>query len=81
MPKDEEGHFIQNDPSKYRSEKGKSDVIRKGEHDPFAYIKLNPKMLNKWNAKWSIKSFDLVVDKKKAGKRVKDGMLSGLKVN
>lgn len=72
--KDEEGHFIQNDPAKYRSQKGKSDVVKKGEHDPFAYIKLNPKMLNKRNLKKAVKTFDLVIDKKKAGKRVKEGM-------
>ena len=44
---DEAGHFIKNDPSHFRSKVGKSDIIKKGEHDPFAYIKLNPKMLNK----------------------------------
>lgn len=42
--------------------------MKPGNHDPFAYIKLNPKMLNKRNAKKSIKTFDVVIEKKKAGK-------------
>jgi hypothetical protein len=65
----------------YRSKVGKSDIVKKGDHDPFAYIKLNPKMLNKRNQKKAIKSFDLVMEKKKAGKRIKEGTLAGLKMN
>ena len=46
---DEEGHFIKHDPKIYKSKVGKSDMLKPGQHDPFAYIKLNPKMLNKRN--------------------------------
>jgi hypothetical protein len=49
--------------------------------DPYAYIKLNPKMLNKRNRNKAVKSFDTIIDKKKEGKRVKEGMFSGMKMN
>jgi len=32
--------------SAYLSKKGKGDVLRPGTHEPYAYIKLNPEMLN-----------------------------------
>jgi len=55
-------------------------MTKKEGHEPFAYIKLNPKMLNKRNQNKAVKSFDTVIDKKKERKRVKEGMLSGMRM-
>ena len=75
MAKKQEGHFVVHDPKAFRSKKGKSD-----SYNAFSYIKLNPAVLNKRNRKKGEKTFDMVVDKKKAGKRMKTGMLSGAKI-
>ena len=75
LAKGDQGHFVVHDPKAFRSKKGKSD-----SYNAFSYIKLNPAMLNKRNRKKGEKTFDIVVDKKKAGKRMKDGMLAGAKI-
>ena len=49
MRKDEGGHIVKFSGDAYRSNKGQGDVLKAGKHEPFAYIKLNPKMLNKRN--------------------------------
>ena len=56
--------------------------MKKGKYEPFAYIKLNPKMLNKRNKEKAVKSFEGVVSHgkkqfKKTGKK-SDGLLSGM---
>jgi len=52
----------------YKSTKGQGDVLKQGRYEPFAYIKLNPKMLNKRNKEKAVKSFEQVVS---SGKRKK----------
>jgi hypothetical protein len=45
-------------------------VLKAGKHEPFAYIKLNPKMLNKRYKEKAVKSFEGVVSHgKKENKR------------
>lgn len=74
-----EGHIIKQSGAAFRGKNSKSDVLKKGEHEPYAYIKLNPKMINKRNRDKAVKSFQTVVEKKKQDKRKqKDGMLSGV---
>jgi hypothetical protein len=65
-------------------------VLKAGKYEPFAYIQLNPKMLNKRNKTKAIKSFEGVVSHgKKVNKRSgsatggrvekkNEGMLSGI---
>jgi len=57
-------------------------VLKAGQHEPYAYIKLNPEMLNPRKKKEAINSFaGLVSHGKKLDKRTgkkADGMLSGL---
>uniref|UniRef100_A0A7S3N6U0 RRP12 HEAT domain-containing protein n=1 Tax=Euplotes harpa TaxID=151035 RepID=A0A7S3N6U0_9SPIT len=77
--KTKEGHIIKQSGAAFRGKNSKSDVLKKGEHEPYAYIKLNPKMINKRNRDKAVKSFQTVVEKKKQDKRKqKDGMLSGV---
>jgi len=72
--------------SAYKSGKGEGDTLKAGKYEPFAYIQLNPKMLNKRNKTKAIKSFEGVVSHgKKLNKRkgtsgiaADDGMLSGI---
>lgn len=70
--------------SAYQSTKGKGDVLKAGKYEPFAYIQLNPKMLNKRHKEKAVKSFEGVVSHgKKIGKRTEkktEGLLSGLAV-
>ena len=40
------GHHIKETGEMYRSKKGKGDVLKAGMHEPYAYIRLNPEMLN-----------------------------------
>lgn len=73
------GHIEKFSGDKYRSAKGKGDVIKAGKLEPFSYIQLNPRMLNKRLKSQAIKSFAKVVDfGKKEGKR--DSVMSGLTV-
>lgn len=56
-------------------------MLKKGEYEPYAYIKLNPKMINKRFRDKAVKSFSTVVEKKKQNKRKqKEGMLSGMTI-
>lgn len=68
--------------SAYKSTKGAGDTLKAGKYEPFAYIQLNPKMLNKRNKTKAIKSFEGVVSHgKKIDKRKGNsdtGMLSGI---
>jgi len=54
-------------------------VIKAGKLEPFSYIQLNPRMLNKRNKQHAINSFSKVVDfGKKIDKR--SGLLKGVAV-
>lgn len=56
--------------------------MKSNQYEPYAYIKLNPKMINKRNRDKAVKSFGTVIEKKKTNKRKqKEGMFSGLTVN
>lgn len=56
--------------SQYRSAKGKGDNLKAGQHEPYAYIRLNPAMLNQKKKQQAIQSFAGVVSHgKKADKR------------
>lgn len=66
----------------YLSKKGKGDVLRAGTHEPYAYIKLNPEMLNPRKKTQAVNSFAGIVShgkklEKRTGKR-KEGMLAGM---
>ena len=79
--KDEDGHIVQYSGDSYKSQKGQGDVLKKGKYEPFAYIKLNPKMLNKRNRDKAVKSFEGFVshgkkDNKRQGKK-SEGLLAG----
>lgn len=41
------GHIVKYSADSYKSKKGQGDVLKEGKYEPFAYIKLNPKTLNK----------------------------------
>ena len=80
--KDEGGHIIKYSGDAYKSTKGSGDVLKAGKHEPFAYIKLNPKMLNKRNKEKAVKSFESIVSHgkkqdKRSGKK-NSGLLSGM---
>jgi hypothetical protein len=73
-----EGHFIKQSGESFKGKKIKSDVLKAGQYEPYAYIKLNPKMINKRFRDKAVKSFETVIEKKKINKRkLKEGMLSG----
>lgn len=81
------GHFEKFSSSAYKSQKGKGDVLKAGKLEPFAYIQLNPRLLNKRHKQKAINSFSKVVSfGKKEDKRAgnasgqQSGALSGLKV-
>ena len=40
------GHSFKETGDQYRSAKGKGDTLKAGKHEPYAYIRLNPAMLN-----------------------------------
>jgi hypothetical protein len=42
-------HFEKFSGDAYKSKKGKGDVIKAGKLEPFSYIQLNPRLLNKRN--------------------------------
>lgn len=44
--KHQSGHIMKASGDQYKSQKGKGDVLKAGTHEPYAYIKLNPDMLN-----------------------------------
>ena len=44
-------------------------MIKKGEFEPYAFIKLNPQMMNKRHRDKAVKTFGTVVQKKKSDKR------------
>ncbi|KAL4431808.1 hypothetical protein ABPG74_015248 [Tetrahymena malaccensis] len=62
------------DTFKAKGETG-GDVVRKGKPDPYAFIQLNPKALNKRHQKRASKAFDVIMNKKE------DGALKGLKTS
>ena len=64
------GHFEKHSGDRYTSAKGKGDVLKAGEHEPFSYIQLNPRLLNKRHRQQAVNSFKKVVSfGKKADKR------------
>jgi hypothetical protein len=77
-----DGHIIKASADRYKSTKGKGDVLKQGTHEPYAYIKLNPEMLNPKKKAQAVASFASVVSHgKKLEKRTtkrKEGMLAGL---
>ena len=74
------GHIEKFSGDQYKSAKGKGDVIKAGKLEPFSYIQLNPRLLNKRHKQKAINSFTKVVSfGKKADKR-SDGMLKGMQV-
>ncbi len=77
-----EGHTVKASADRYKSSKGKGDVLKQGAHEPYAYIKLNPEMLNPKKKAKAVASFAGVVSHgKKLDKRTtkrKEGMLAGL---
>lgn len=77
----EGGHIVKYSATAYKSEKGQGDTLKAGKYEPFAYIQLNPKMLNKRNKAKAVKSFeDVVSHGKKLNKRKEKegGLLSGI---
>ena len=77
------GHIEKFSSDAYKSKKGKGDVLKAGKLEPFSYIQLNPRLLNKRNKQHAINSFSKVVSfGKKIDKRdkskVSTGMLSGM---
>ncbi len=58
--------------------------MKAGKYEPFAYIQLNPKMLNKRYKTKAIQSFEGIVshgkkiNKRKGAVEQQDGMLSGI---
>lgn len=76
------GHIVKSSADLYKSKKGKGDVLKAGTHEPYAYIKLNPEMLNPRKKSLAVASFAGVVSHgKKIDKRTnkrKEGMLAGM---
>ena len=77
------GHIEKFSGDAYKSKKGKGDVLKAGKLEPFSYIQLNPRLLNKRNKQHAINAFSKVVwFGKKIDKREKNktnsGMLSGM---
>lgn len=75
------GHVVKHSGDAYKSAKGKGDVLKAGQHEPYAYIKLNPGMLNRRAKKQAVETFAGVVSHgKKTDKRQKTqgGLLSGM---
>jgi len=66
----DEGHFVKYSANAYKSTKGEGDTLKAGKYEPFAYIQLNPKMLNKRYKTKAIQSFEGIVSHgKKINKR------------
>ncbi len=55
------GHHIVESGQKFRAKDGRSDALKSGEMEPYAYIRLNPAMMNKRNRQAAVKSFEPVV--------------------
>lgn len=78
------GHFEKFSGDTYKSTKGKGDVLKAGKLEPFSYIQLNPRLLNKRNKQHAINSFTKVVsfgkklDKRGDKTKTSSGMLSGI---
>ena len=79
------GHIEKFSGDAFKSTKGKGDVIKAGKYEPFSYVQLNPRLLNRRNRSKAVASFKKVVSfGKKEGKReanAQKGGLSGLKMN
>jgi ribosomal RNA-processing protein 12 len=80
--KDEE-HIVKYSANAYKSDKTSGDVLKKGKYEPFPYIKLNPKMLNKRYKDKAVKSFEGIVstgkkDNKRTAGNKQEGLLSGM---
>ena len=80
------GQAVKHSADAYKSKMGgKGDVLKPGTHEPYAYIKLNPDMLNPKKKQQAVQSFSGVVSHgKKLDKRTfkrKEGMLAGMSVS
>lgn len=79
------GHHHKFSGDEYKSKKGAGDTLKAGKHEPFAYIQLNPEMLNPRKKNQAVKSFTGIVSHGKklnkrsgsAGKK-NDGLLQGM---
>lgn len=68
--KEDDGHFVKYSANAYKSAKGEGDTLKAGKYEPFAYIQLNPKMLNKRYKTKAVQSFEGIVSHgKKINKR------------
>lgn len=79
--KSKSAHIVKQSGDVYKSAKGAGDVLKPGKHEPYAYIKLNPGMLNKRSKKQAVEAFAGVVSHgKKTDKRQKTqgGLLAGM---
>ena len=74
------GHIEKFSGDSYKSAKGKGDVIKAGKLEPFSYIQLNPRLLNKRHKQKAINSFTKVVNFGKKVDKRSDGMLKGMQV-
>lgn len=57
----------------YRSTKASGDVKRDGQMDPYAYIRLDNRMLNKRNKQYATKQFKGVLAGSAKSSRIKGG--------
>jgi hypothetical protein len=71
------GHTIKQSGEVYKSAKGKGDVLKAGTHEPYAYIKLNPGMLNRRAKKQAVETFAGVVSHGKKLDKRSGGLLAG----
>lgn len=74
------GHIEKFSGDAYKSAKGHGDVLKAGKLEPFSYIQLNPRMLNKRHKDSAVKSFNKIVDFGKKTDKRKSGALKGLAV-
>jgi len=52
-----QGHNTKQSGDHYKSKRGGGDVLKAGQHEPYAYIKLNPDMLNPKKKAQAVESF------------------------
>lgn len=85
MQQPKSGHHHKFSGDEYKSKKGSGDMLKAGKHEPFAYIQLNPEMLNPRKKNQAVKSFTGIVSHgKKLNKRSgstgkkNEGLLQGM---
>ena len=75
-----EGHLTKFSSDAYKSAKGKGDVLKAGKLEPFSYIQLNPRLLNKRHKQKAIKSFSKVVSFGKKLDKRSNSMMAGMQI-